>query len=78
MELAPRPGVERRAATIGGQTVAWQELGYTAESLPPEIFAYRLDTLALLLAAASLAAVIVPPLLEMIRLRGEAAAGVGC
>ncbi|WP_375772975.1 hypothetical protein NR798_19485 [Archangium gephyra] len=47
VELAPRPGVERRAATIGGQTVAWQELGYTAESLPPEIFAYRLDTLAL-------------------------------
>lgn len=47
VELAPRSGVERRSATIGGQTVAWQELGYTAESLPPEIFAYRLDTLAL-------------------------------
>ncbi|REG24972.1 hypothetical protein ATI61_11335 [Archangium gephyra] len=46
-ELAPRSGADRRAATIGGQTVAWQELGYTAESLPPEIFAYRLDTLAL-------------------------------
>lgn len=46
-ELAPRSGVDRRAATLGGQTVAWQELGYTAESLPPEIFAYRLDTLAL-------------------------------
>ncbi|OJT20848.1 hypothetical protein BO221_28500 [Archangium sp. Cb G35] len=46
-ELAPRSGAERRAATLGGRTVAWQELGYTAESLPPEIFAYRLDTLAL-------------------------------
>ncbi len=46
-ELAPRAGAERRAATLGGQTVAWQELGYTAASLPPEIFAYRLDTLAL-------------------------------
>ncbi|HYO53765.1 hypothetical protein [Archangium sp.] len=46
-ELAPRAGANRRAATLGGQTVAWQELGYTAESVPPEIFAYRLDTLAL-------------------------------
>ncbi|MCY1079389.1 TolB family protein [Archangium lansingense] len=46
-ELAPRTGADRRTATLGGQTVAWQELGYTAESLPPEIFAYRLDSLAL-------------------------------
>jgi Tol biopolymer transport system component len=45
-ELAPRPGAERRAVAIGHQTVAWQELGYTA-GLQPEIFAYRADTLAL-------------------------------
>ncbi|QRK05563.1 hypothetical protein JQX13_36205 [Archangium violaceum] len=46
-ELAPRSGADRRAATVGGQTVVWQELGYTAESAPPEIFAYRMDSLAL-------------------------------
>jgi hypothetical protein len=45
-ELAPRPGAERQAATIGNQTVVWQELGYTA-LVQPEIFAYRADTLAL-------------------------------
>lgn len=42
-ELAPRSGADRRAATVGGQTVVWQELGYTAESVLPEIFAYRMD-----------------------------------
>ncbi|MGZ3461781.1 MAG: hypothetical protein ACXU86_25090, partial [Archangium sp.] len=31
-ELAPRSGADRRSAAIGGQTVAWQELGYTAGS----------------------------------------------
>lgn len=46
-ELAPRAGSNRRSATVGGQTVAWQELGYTVDSAPPEVFAYRLDTLAL-------------------------------
>ncbi|HEX8818281.1 MAG TPA: hypothetical protein VF794_00010 [Archangium sp.] len=46
-ELAPRSDSDRRAATIGGQTVAWQELGHTAGSVPPEIFAYRLDSAAL-------------------------------
>ncbi|PTL85245.1 hypothetical protein [Vitiosangium sp. GDMCC 1.1324] len=46
-ELAPRSGANRHAATVGGQTVAWQEQGYTAASVPPEIFAYRMDTTAL-------------------------------
>ncbi len=46
-ELAPREGADRRAATIGGQTVAWQELGYIGSSQQPEIFAYRLDSPAL-------------------------------
>ncbi|HLM47962.1 MAG TPA: hypothetical protein VK458_29130 [Myxococcaceae bacterium] len=46
-ELAPRTGADRRAATIGGKTVAWQELGYGASSQFPEIFAYHLDSLAL-------------------------------
>ena len=46
-ELAPRTDADRRAATIGNQTVAWQELGYTTGAQPPEIFAYRADTLAL-------------------------------
>lgn len=45
-ELAPRPGVDRRSATVGGHSVAWQELGYTAAS-QPEIFAYHADTQAL-------------------------------
>jgi Tol biopolymer transport system component len=42
-ELAPRTGADRRAVAIGKQTVAWQELGYTAGSRPAEIFAYRMD-----------------------------------
>jgi hypothetical protein len=46
-ELAPREGADRRAATIGGQTVAWQELGPITHAQQPEIFAYRLDSLAL-------------------------------
>ncbi|HEX8435349.1 hypothetical protein [Archangium sp.] len=46
-ELAPREGADRRVATIGGQTVAWQELGSLTRSEQPEIFAYRLDSLAL-------------------------------
>jgi Tol biopolymer transport system component len=43
-ELAPRTGADRRAVSIGNQTVAWQELGYTAGSKPAEIFAYRMDS----------------------------------
>lgn len=43
-ELAPRPDVDRRTAAIGGQLVTWQEQGYTARGVSPEIFAYRLDT----------------------------------
>lgn len=46
-ELASRPSANRRAAAVGGQTVAWQELGYTVDAVPAEIFAYRQDTLAL-------------------------------
>ncbi|WNG36123.1 hypothetical protein F0U61_22460 [Archangium violaceum] len=46
-ELAPRTGANRRAAAVGGQTVVWQELGYTVEAEPPELFAYRMDTHAL-------------------------------
>jgi Tol biopolymer transport system component len=43
-ELAKRTGADRRAATIGGQRVAWQELGYGASTQAPEIFAYHLDS----------------------------------
>lgn len=45
-ELAPRPGVQRQAVTIGNQTVVWQENGYNVGT-GPEIFAYRSDSLAL-------------------------------
>ncbi|WP_257455568.1 TolB-like translocation protein [Archangium lipolyticum] len=48
-ELAPRTGADRRAVAIGNQTVAWQELGYTAGSKPAELFAFRLDSQALTL-----------------------------
>ncbi len=46
-ELAARSGADRRTATIGGQRVAWQEVGYGASVQSPEIFAYQLDSLAL-------------------------------
>jgi Tol biopolymer transport system component len=41
--LAPRPEMDRRAASVGRRTVAWQDLGYTSR-LAPEIAAYGLDT----------------------------------
>jgi Tol biopolymer transport system component len=46
-ELAPRADTDRRAATVGGHTVAWQELGAAATALPPEIHVYNQDTLKL-------------------------------
>jgi Tol biopolymer transport system component len=46
-EIANRAGADRRTASIGGQRVAWQELGYGASTLTPEIFAYHLESSAL-------------------------------
>ncbi|MBZ4421712.1 hypothetical protein [Myxococcus sp. RHSTA-1-4] len=43
VELAPQEGSSRRAAVIGGRTVAWQDFGYTGNTLQPEIAAYDLD-----------------------------------
>ncbi|NMO14075.1 hypothetical protein HPC49_07600 [Pyxidicoccus fallax] len=43
VEVAPEPGSSRRAAVIGGRTVAWQDFGYTGNTLQPEIAAYDLD-----------------------------------
>jgi hypothetical protein len=44
VELAPEPGSSRRAAVIGGRTVAWQDFGYTGDTQQPEIAAFDLDT----------------------------------
>lgn len=44
VELAPEEGSSRRAAVIGGRTVAWQDFGFTGNTLQPEIAAYDLDT----------------------------------
>ncbi len=41
--LAPRSALDRRAATVGERSVAWQDFGYTSK-LAPEIVAYGLDT----------------------------------
>ena len=46
-ELAPRPDVDRRTSSIGGSLVAWQEQGYSARGMSPEIFVYSLDSQAL-------------------------------
>jgi uncharacterized protein (TIGR03382 family) len=43
VEVAPEEGSSRRAAVIGGRTVAWQDFGYTGDTLQPEIAAYELD-----------------------------------
>ncbi|ATB34378.1 hypothetical protein MEBOL_007880 [Melittangium boletus DSM 14713] len=43
-ELAPRSNVDRRVPSVGGHTVAWQELGYTAAGGPAEIFLYHQGT----------------------------------
>ncbi|WP_164018798.1 TolB family protein [Pyxidicoccus trucidator] len=43
VEVAPEAGCSRRAAVIGGRTVAWQDFGYTGNSLQPEIATYDLD-----------------------------------
>jgi len=43
VELAPEEGSSRRAAVIGGRTVAWQDFGYTGNTLQPEIATYDLD-----------------------------------
>lgn len=43
VELAPEEGSSRRAAVIGGRTVAWQDFGYTGNTLQPEIVTYELD-----------------------------------
>ncbi|WP_426752858.1 TolB family protein [Myxococcus sp. Y35] len=42
-ELAPEAGSSRRAAVIGGRTVAWQDFGYTGVTSQPEIAAYDLE-----------------------------------
>ncbi|MCP3105156.1 hypothetical protein LZ198_40440 [Myxococcus sp. K15C18031901] len=42
-ELAPQDGSSRRAAVIGGRTVAWQDFGYTGSTLEPEIAVFDLD-----------------------------------
>ena len=44
VELAPEEGSSRRAAVIGGRTVAWQDFGFTGNTLQPEIAAFNLDT----------------------------------
>lgn len=43
VEVAPQEGSSRRAAVIGGRTVAWQDFGYTGNTLQPEIVTYDLD-----------------------------------
>ncbi|MCP3137481.1 TolB family protein [Pyxidicoccus xibeiensis] len=43
VEIAPEEGSSRRAAVIGGRTVAWQDFGYTGDTLQPEVAAYDLD-----------------------------------
>ena len=43
-EVAPRLDPDRRAASLGGTLVAFQEQGYTVRPAPPEIFAWRQDT----------------------------------
>ncbi len=43
-EVAPRVDPDRRAASLGGALVAFQESGYTVRPAPPEIFAFRQDT----------------------------------
>lgn len=44
VELAPEEGSNRRAAVIGNNTVAWQDFGYTGDTLAPEIAAFNLET----------------------------------
>ncbi|MFY0577921.1 hypothetical protein ACN28S_29590 [Cystobacter fuscus] len=46
-ELVPRPGTDRRTPTVGGRTVAWQDVAIGPSSLSPEIHVYNQDTLAL-------------------------------
>lgn len=43
-EIAPRAGVNRRSAVVGGRTVAWQDFSYPGTMLAPEIVTYNLDT----------------------------------
>ena len=43
VEVAPQEGSSRRAAVIGGRTVAWQDFGYTGNTLQPEIATFDLD-----------------------------------
>ncbi|MFP2932923.1 TolB family protein [Pyxidicoccus sp. 3LG] len=43
VEVAPEEGSSRRSAVIGGRTVAWQDFGYTGNTLQPEVAAYDLD-----------------------------------
>ncbi|MFP2912823.1 TolB family protein [Pyxidicoccus sp. 3LFB2] len=43
VEVAPEAGCSRRSAVIGGRTVAWQDFGYTGNTLQPEIATYDLD-----------------------------------
>lgn len=40
VELSPRPGSNRRSAAVGGRTVAWQDYGFNAGLLAPEIVVF--------------------------------------
>ncbi len=44
VELDPTPGSERRAAAIGGNTVAWQDFTFSSSLLDAEIVAYDLTS----------------------------------
>ncbi len=46
-ELAPRAGADRRTPSVGGHTVAWQELGAPTGGAAAEIFVYHPPTQAL-------------------------------
>jgi uncharacterized protein (TIGR03382 family) len=45
VELAPAPGSNRRAAAVGGRTVAWEDHGsWGAQGTAPELVVYDLDS----------------------------------
>lgn len=43
-EIAPRDGANRRAAVIGGRTVAWQDFNFRSSVLEPEVAAFDLSS----------------------------------
>ena len=44
VELDPQAGSNRREARVGGNTVAWQDFGYTGDTSTPEVAAYDLSS----------------------------------